>query len=1067
MFIKSVLSGTQQGAKVFDAEYLVIAGGGGGGCDGAGGGAGGYRSSVTGESSGGGASAEATFTASFNTAYTVTVGAGGAGSTTTSVKGTSGTDTVFNTVTSAGGGGGASRDAIDGLTGGSGGGAGGIPGGSVGAGTANQGFAGGLAYNGGLASGYGGGGGADQVGQNAGASLGGDGGDGVESYITGSAIYRAGGGGGGHGDGSPPGGTGGTGGLGGGGNGSSLNVLATAGAANTGGAGGGGGRQGGYVNGAAGGSGVVIIRVPSSVVAEFSAGVVYNYIPLDDFNVYEVTAAGVSDTVTFSQGALATIDDSLRFNDDDTAYLSRTPASAGNRKTWTWAGWVKLSKVPSVQASFFNAKTGSGNANTGIDYSSPGPIRFVIWNGSGTDAYLPATQVFRDFSAWYHLVVAFDTTQATASDRVKMYINGSQITNFSTLQYPSQNYEAAINLTQEHNIGRNAGTGVAYLDSYLADVYFIDGQALDPSRFGKQDADGVWQPISYTGTYGTNGFHLDFADNSTAAALGTDVSGNGNDWTPSGITTDDQVSDTPSVNYATWNAVSIGADSTLSDGNLKIAYGTSATRSSTTSTVGMKSGKWYWEIEITASSVVNTNAVIGISSSSSASALPNYPGFNALGWGYDGSAGDKYHNGSGASYGAVYGVGDVIGVAFDADTGDLEFYKNNASQGVAYTGLTDGPYFPAIGDGSATNTFTAVANFGQRPFTYTPPTGFQALNSANLPAPVIADGKEHFGTVLWNATGTQSVQGLEFQPDFLWLKVRSTSGSHHLMDAVRGAANFLQSDTTDAETNSPTFLTSFDSSGFSFGSNNWSDGRSMVGWNWNAGGSTVTNTDGTITSQVRANTDAGFSIVGYTGTGSVATVGHGLDSAPEMVIVKSRDDGSARWVVWHTGLSGGTYDLGLNNTDAEVSNASRFNGLPTSTIFNIGTGGLVNDTENYIAYCFHSVDGFSKFGSYTGNGSTDGPFVYTGFRPAFVMVKRTDVANDWDIRDTSRNPYNIGDKILFPNRSDAETTNAALHIDINSNGFKVRGTGNQNNASGGTYIYMAFAENPFKTARAR
>jgi len=231
--------------------------------------------------------------------------------------------------------------------------------------------------------------------------------------------------------------------------------------------------------------------------------------------------------------------------------------------------------VPAGQSSFFNAKTGIGNANTGIDYESLGPFRFVIWNGSGVDAILTTTQVFRDFFAWMHLVVAVDTTQATASNRVKMYANGVEITAFSSATYPSVNYDTAVNLAQEHNIGRNAGNAGNYFDGYMSDVHFIDGQALDPSRFGKQDADGVWQPISYTGTYGTNGFHLDFADNSTAAALGTDVSGNGNNWTPSGITTDDQVTDTPTVNYCTLNP--LDNNGTLSDGNLKVVTPVSAT----------------------------------------------------------------------------------------------------------------------------------------------------------------------------------------------------------------------------------------------------------------------------------------------------------------------------------------------------------------------------------------------------------------------------------------------------------------------------------------------------------
>jgi hypothetical protein len=388
--------------------------------------------------------------------------------------------------------------------------------------------------------------------------------------------------------------------------------------------------------------------------------------------------------------------------------------------------------------------------------------------------------------------------------------------------------------------------------------------------------------------------------------------------------------------------------------------------------------------------------------------------------------------------------------------------------------LTDGPYFPAIGDGSATTTFTAVANFGQRPFAYTPPTGFQALNSANLPAPVIADGKEHFQPALYTGNGTtQAIGGLEFSPDFVWIKSRSSaSWWHALFDAVRGAGLYLHTNNTDAEGGGGTsLLTSFDSNGFTLnvspnGTVN-NAGDTYVAWNWNAGGSTVTNTDGTITSQVRANTDAGFSIVSYSQGASGATVGHGLGAAPDMIIAKSRTVAGTNFAVYHS-LVGKDWALELSSTNAAISLANYWGAsTPSSATFGVATTGFANNTGDMIAYCFHSVDGFSKFGSYTGNGSADGPFVYTGFRPAFVMFKRTDAASQWGIFDTKRSADNVAVNLLYPNNSSAETTTAGRDMDMLSNGFKLRGTSGDSNASGGTYIYMAFAENPFKTARAR
>ena len=348
------------------------------------------------------------------------------------------------------------------------------------------------------------------------------------------------------------------------------------------------------------------------------------------------------------------------------------------------------------------------------------------------------------------------------------------------------------------------------------------------------------------------------------------------------------------------------------------------------------------------------------------------------------------------------------------------------------------------------------------------------LSTANLPDPIInpaqgASPEDHFGVALYTGNGTSTeVSTLNFQPDFVWGKKRSAAGSHFLLDAIRGVNSTLSSDTTSAEDTSTDIFTSFDSDGFTVGANGQSNsnGVTYVAWNWKANGSGVSNTDGSITSTVSANTTSGFSIVSYTGTGANATVGHGLDSALDMLIVKNRDR-SANWHVWHNALTGAQF-LELSSTAAAGTDAPSWNStVPTSTVFSVGTSNATNASgENLIAYCFHSVEGFSKFGSYVGNGSTDGPFVYTGFQVKWVMYKRTDSAGDWSILDTERSTYNVADDYLYPHSSAAEAS-GAYQTDFLSNGFKLRGTNTQNNASGGTYIYMAFAENPFKYSNAR
>jgi hypothetical protein len=332
----------------------------------------------------------------------------------------------------------------------------------------------------------------------------------------------------------------------------------------------------------------------------------------------------------------------------------------------------------------------------------------------------------------------------------------------------------------------------------------------------------------------------------------------------------------------------------------------------------------------------------------------------------------------------------------------------------------------------------------------------------------INKSSEHFNTKLYTGNGsTQSITGVGFQPDWTWIKSRTTNGYHNVFDAVRGATKRIFTNDTQVEATTSTTLTSFDSDGFSLGSNGDVNGnsQSQVAWNWKANGAGSSNTDGSITSTVSANTTSGFSIVSYTGTGSVATVGHGLGAVPKMIFFKDRET-SVDWGVYAEAIGNGN-ELYLSTTDSSGANSNAFNSTsPTSSVFTIGTSSRYNpSSKSVIAYCFAEKTGYSKFGSYTGNGSTDGAFVYTGFKPAFLMIKRTSGSDQWILYDTKRETGNVMNLALTPDSSDAEQDTSSYNtLDIVSNGFKCRGgssgSGTGTNQSGGSYIYMAFAEAP-------
>ena len=771
-----------------------------------------------------------------------------------------------------------------------------------------------------------------------------------------------------------------------------------------------------------------------------------------------------------------TVGRSLRFRSSASAYLSRTPASAGNRTTWTWSAWVKRGILGTSNQSLFSADTnsGAGNSSSYIWFTSSDTLAISIAAGT---YYLNSSSVYRDPSAWYHIVVAYDTTQATASNRLKLYVNGVQLTAFGTATYPTQNYTSNINNNVLHSLSARvyqSPTIDTYTDCYLAEVNFIDGQALTPSSFGAYDTNGVWQPKKYSGTYGTNGFYLPFSNTTSTTTLVQDSSGNGNNWTPNNIsltagTTYDSMIDSPTVsasasNYATLNPLD-SAGGVISDGNL------SATQTATgrkKSTIGVSSGKWYWEVTAKSSG----DLMIG-ASSVTLSAAGAIVGSAANDYGYYSTNGQKYTNGTSSAYGATYTTNDVIGVALDLNSGTITFYKNNTSQGTAFTGVS-GTLTPAVSSGGAAGASFAI-NFGQQPFSYTPPTGYSALNTYNLPAPSIANGAQYMAATTYTGNGTSqsinnSVNGVSFQPDFVWYKDRSVARDHALFNVTSGATYLMSSNNTSAESAVAGTLTSFNSNGYSIGSaaNANANGETYVGWQWKGGGTGVTNNSGTITSTVSASPSSGFSIATYTGTGANATVGHGLGVAPSMIIFKRRDN-TGNWAVYHTSV-GNTAALYMNLTAAPSVNSVFFNNTsPTSSVFSIGTGTDLNVSgSTNVAYCFSAVSGYSAFGKWTGNGSSDGPFVFTNFRPRYVMWKRTDVSGDgWWIVDSSRNTYNVATQLLFAQSSTSETA-ITTPIDFLSNGFKLRnGADGSINGSGGTYIYMAFAENPFSIARAR
>jgi len=787
------------------------------------------------------------------------------------------------------------------------------------------------------------------------------------------------------------------------------------------------------------------------------------------------------------------IERSLRFNG---GYFSKSPS--GDSDKFTISVWLKRARLGShtmlVSAAGGNHPGGADIHQFGID-SSDRLFAYAFINSNSQRYNVKCNHRIRDTASWYHIVYIYDSGNSTSSNRIKLFINGELQTDLNSSSYPSSGENNYINNGYPMVIGHESRRFRYPYYGYMAEFYFLDGQALDPTNFAETKAStNQYVPIEYTGSFSGTSFYLDFEDNSSTSNLGNDVSGLSNNWsansfsisTSDGGINNDSFIDSPTNNHCTINQNDHWRGSTeVEDGNLKFRRH-SNNFGPARGTFPINSGKWYFEFRKTSGLVMAGFATaehnlnynggdVGLNSSGS------FPG----GMAYDSRG--VWYGFTGSSPSSI-GNGDIIGVAFDADNFKFYFHKNgtyygsgnpstgangitpNASNQIAYvSGTYYCPYFNGEnGQG--------YANFGQRDFAYSIPTGYKKLSASELPDPSIKLPAKHMDTLLFNGTGNsgRSVSGLNFQPDLFWGKSRSAAFQHILFNSVRGtgSSKSLSTNQTNAEGHNSAHsnLTSFDSGGVTFGATSSTDilnysGGNAVGWFWNGGDSTVANTSGTLSAQVRANQTCGFSIITFNYGNGTQTLGHGLNAPPKWILGKTLDNSTA-WVIYHVGVGANGW-FNLNTNAATQNNAAVWNNQePTSTLINLGTG--MSSQGDAIFFVWTDIPGFSQFGFYHGNGNNDGPFVPLGFKPAWVMYKNVSQnGGQWFIRDNQREPDNPNNSSLAAESAAAEVSNNSLiDIDFCSNGIKWRQTNEGSNNNNIKYVYMAFASHPLKYSNA-
>jgi|TARA_R100000479_G_scaffold169171_1_gene110693 hypothetical protein len=751
--------------------------------------------------------------------------------------------------------------------------------------------------------------------------------------------------------------------------------------------------------------------------------------------------------------------------------LTRSTTSHSSTEV-VMACWFQFTNLAASNKGLMGLGTGtSGSNNSGLWFSTDNGANTVYFYANGQAAY--TTQVLRDIG-WYHILGSWKLDESGTA-KGKLFINGSEVTSFSSDGRGS--WGTSFNSTATQSVGSAFDTTM--FPGYIAQPIMLDGQSIqggdvaitdfvDTFTFGANGSQIIPKKnvAALAGAAGGNSFCLDFAN---SGDLGNDVSGNNKDLTTS-MGTDHQSSNTPSLVYPTLNPLAQNSTGvTLSEGNLGVAR-SSSSQGVVPATMGMTSGKFYCEVTINDSS----NFVVGLVEGQLLSTANRYLGQDSNTYGYD-AGGQKVTGGSYSSYGTSYTSGDVVSIIFDADAGKLFFGKDGTVQNsgnpvdgtnFAFENLTNGPYFFAA---SVENVSSAnVFNFGTSSFAHTPPTGFVALNSANLTAPTHF-GCDYFTPVKYTGNGTaigsggKAVTGANLQPDFVWIKNRDASDSHALYDVVRGTTKQAETDTTAIETTEAEGLSTFGSDGFTVGSlaevNTSSE--DFISWNFKAGGSASSNGSGSITSSVSAAAPGHFSIVSWTGnTTAGATVGHGLGGTPEFIIGIARNESGENKPVYHKFMTADTDHLKINENNAQGTAGTTIWDVSamSSTVIGLGAAAQSNSTNGMIAFCFRSVPGVCKVGSYVGNGNADGPYVVTGFTPSWVMVKPIGASNPWTITDTARDPVNATTRRLHPNLNQAEETDSLTCGDILADGFKVRASHGNVNQSGISFLYVALSQ---------
>ena len=824
-------------------------------------------------------------------------------------------------------------------------------------------------------------------------------------------------------------------------------------------------------------------------------------------------------------------------NSTATNYFYRD-GDAGNRDTWTLGMWIKRARISTSNShtsmSTWGGHSGSGSARGyGMVNDYTGTINGMSFennNGSSWHLTTRTNAMYKDTSGWTHVCWRYDSTQATEADRARMYVNGELITDLQSTTYPAQNADHSWNSGGYQFIGTNLTASNGNnphqgFDGYIAEVISIDGTSLDPMDNLVETKNGVIIPKDPSGlTFGTNGFWLKFTNSS---ALGEDFSGNDNDFTVAGIAAHDQMIDTPTFdsssnggNFMTYNGANVGANNTLSEGNLK-STGTGG--GNVEGTFGMITGKWYWECRV--EDLTDYGPTFGIGQYGAGGSEGVY---NIITW--QSAAGQMYGGGGYPDQMGTISVtstgvtsladADILSFWLDCDNGKLWIGKNGTipnsgspangtNPQASWSTIPKGRYFMATCQNVSNG--IGVLNAGQNPtfngtitagtntdkngyglFNYDPSgTDFLACCAANIPTAAAVDPAQTddnypqklFSPLLYTGNGsTNNITGLGFQPDLTWIKIRNTASNGPLVDSTRGTNNVIFSQINGAAATSAN-LTAFGSDGFSLdGTSDYlanfnGNTNTYASWNWRVnGGTTATNSNGSVDSTVQVDPSGAFSIAtfrgGVTSTGT-ATVGHGLSKAPSMIIFKGYGNlggGDGQWWVGHDVLTSWSYFLRLNSHVTEIDKSGNGSmSAPTSTVFSINnTDGLGYSTIDTLAYSFTDVEGYCKVGSYRGNGLADaqGTYIYTGFKPAWVMIKAKDTGAEWTVYDDKRDPFNEADHVLQMDIHDAESTSLDV-IDMYSNGFKCLDTGGRTNQSGKTYLYLAMAHNPFQYATAR